>query len=48
MAMDPISIILIDDHAVVREGYRRLLEGDSHLHVLAEGDNGNVNINLML
>ena len=41
MAMDPISIILIDDHAVVREGYRRLLEGDSHIQVLAEGDNGN-------
>ena len=36
--MQDITVILIDDHAVVREGYRRLLERDSHIQVLAEGE----------
>jgi two-component system invasion response regulator UvrY len=31
-----ISILLVDDHAVVREGYRRLLERDTRLHVVGE------------
>ena len=31
-----ISLLLVDDHAVVREGYRRLLERDVRLHVVGE------------
>jgi DNA-binding NarL/FixJ family response regulator len=31
-----IELLLVDDHAVVREGYRRLLERRSDLHVAAE------------
>ena len=31
-----ISILLIDDHAVVREGYRRLLERRADLRIVAE------------
>jgi two-component system, NarL family, invasion response regulator UvrY len=31
-----ISILLVDDHAVVREGYRRLLERDARLEVVGE------------
>jgi DNA-binding NarL/FixJ family response regulator len=31
-----ISVLLVDDHAVVREGYRRLLEGDADLNVVGE------------
>jgi two-component system, NarL family, invasion response regulator UvrY len=31
-----ISILLVDDHAVVREGYRRLLECDADLIVVGE------------
>src|SRR5580704_14065699 len=31
-----ISLLLVDDHAVVREGYRRLLEGDPDITVVAE------------
>jgi DNA-binding NarL/FixJ family response regulator len=31
-----ISVLLVDDHAVVREGYRRLLERDPSLHVVGE------------
>ena len=31
-----ISVLLVDDHAVVREGYRRLLERDASLIVVGE------------
>jgi two-component system, NarL family, invasion response regulator UvrY len=31
-----IRILLVDDHAVVREGYRRLLERDARLEVVGE------------
>jgi two-component system, NarL family, invasion response regulator UvrY len=31
-----ISVLLVDDHAVVREGYRRLLERDGRLIVVGE------------
>lgn len=33
---DPISVLLVDDHAVVREGYRRLLERSSGIVVVGE------------
>ncbi|HEX5459972.1 MAG TPA: response regulator transcription factor [Steroidobacteraceae bacterium] len=32
----PTRILLVDDHAIVREGYRRLLEGDSDIRVVGE------------
>jgi two-component system, NarL family, invasion response regulator UvrY len=32
----PISVLLVDDHAVVREGYRRLLERASGIEVVGE------------
>lgn len=31
-----ITVLLVDDHAVVREGYRRLLERDASLSVVGE------------
>jgi DNA-binding NarL/FixJ family response regulator len=34
----PISVLLVDDHAVVREGYRRLLERSSNIDVAGEAD----------
>ena len=36
----PISILLIDDHPVVRTGYRRLLESTPDIWVVAEADDG--------
>jgi DNA-binding NarL/FixJ family response regulator len=33
---DPITVLLVDDHAVVREGYRRLLERSTGLVVVGE------------
>jgi DNA-binding NarL/FixJ family response regulator len=32
----PISVLLVDDHAVVREGYRRLLERNGGIVVIGE------------
>ncbi|QBR71849.1 DNA-binding response regulator [Beijerinckiaceae bacterium] len=37
--MTGISILLVDDHPVVREGYRRLLERQNGYKVVAEADN---------
>jgi DNA-binding NarL/FixJ family response regulator len=34
-----ISVLLVDDHAVVREGYRRLLEMSSEIDVIGEAGN---------
>ncbi len=34
----PIRILLVDDHAVVREGYRRLIEKQGDLEVVSEAD----------
>jgi len=34
--MRPVSVLLVDDHAVVREGYRRLLERHGDIAVVGE------------
>lgn len=36
----PVRVVLIDDHAVVREGYRRLLERTADIEVIAEAGTG--------
>lgn len=35
-----ITVILVDDHPVVRDGYRRLLEQMPNIKIVAEADNG--------
>ena len=35
-AAPPITVLLVDDHAVVRQGYRRLLARDPAVQVVAE------------
>ncbi|MDZ7736935.1 MAG: response regulator transcription factor [Gammaproteobacteria bacterium] len=37
---DPIRVVLVDDHAVVRAGYRMLLKNSRDIEVVAEADNG--------
>jgi DNA-binding NarL/FixJ family response regulator len=37
--MSVISILMVDDHPVVREGYSRLLERQGGFHVCAQADN---------
>ncbi|HEY4975708.1 MAG TPA: response regulator transcription factor, partial [Steroidobacteraceae bacterium] len=36
----PIRIMLVDDHAVVRAGFRRLLEQEAGIRVIAEAESG--------
>jgi two-component system invasion response regulator UvrY len=36
----PVRVVLVDDHAVVREGYRRLLERTDDISVIAEAASG--------
>ena len=40
MALPPIRIILVDDHAVVREGVRAMVEVDDDLLVVGGFDSG--------
>jgi two-component system invasion response regulator UvrY len=37
---EPIRIMLVDDHAVVRAGFRRLLDQEAGIRVIAEADSG--------
>lgn len=36
----PVRVLLVDDHRLVRQGVRRLLEGDGDIHVVAEAADG--------
>jgi DNA-binding NarL/FixJ family response regulator len=38
--MKRIAVLLVDDHTVVRQGLRALLEGESDLKVVGEAENG--------
>ncbi len=38
--MSPITILLADDHALVREGTRELLEKEQDIHVVAQASDG--------
>src|ERR1700677_214926 len=40
MLKRPITVLLVDDHAMVREGIRKLLEMDNDLKVVAEAKDG--------
>ena len=45
--MDSIRVIVADDHSVVREGTRRILEQYSDLEVVGEGADGNEALELI-
>jgi two-component system response regulator DegU len=38
--MKPIKVLLVDDHSLVREGLRRMLEMESDINVIGEADSG--------
>jgi DNA-binding NarL/FixJ family response regulator len=42
-----IRVLLVDDHALVRRGFRRLLEDDPSIVVVGEGSNGEEAIRLV-
>src|SRR5215467_8388240 len=37
---DKITVLLVDDHALVRRGFRRMLDDDQALEVVGEASNG--------
>jgi two-component system invasion response regulator UvrY len=39
-ASEGISVLLVDDHPVVRDGYRRMLENTAEIRVVAEAGDG--------
>ena len=45
-AQGPITIMLVDDHTMMREGTRRLLEEDPELKVVGEAQDGNEALSL--
>ena len=42
--MSQINVMLVDDHAVVRMGFKMLLESDADIKVVAEAENGELAI----
>ena len=38
--MDRIGVLLVDDHSVVRQGLRRILEADDEIEVVGEARDG--------
>ena len=42
-----IRVLLVDDHSLVRRGFRRLLEDDPSIVVVGEGSNGEEAIQLV-
>jgi DNA-binding NarL/FixJ family response regulator len=46
--MDPIRVMLVDDHPVVREGTRELLERQEDLQVVAEAGDGEQAVQLAI
>jgi DNA-binding NarL/FixJ family response regulator len=43
---DKISVLLVDDHALVRQGFRRLLEDEADMIVVGEAGDGNEAVRL--
>ncbi len=46
--MVKISVLLVDDHALVRRGFRRMLEDDSEIKVVGEASDGEEAVRLAL
>ena len=44
--MKPISVLLADDHNMVRDGLRSVLEADGGIQVVAEASNGRIAVDL--
>jgi DNA-binding NarL/FixJ family response regulator len=45
---DKITVLLVDDHALVRKGFRRMLEDDRSIVVVGEASNGDEAVRLAL
>jgi DNA-binding NarL/FixJ family response regulator len=45
---DKITVLLVDDHSLVRKGFRRMLEDDPTITVIGEANDGNDAVKLAL
>jgi DNA-binding NarL/FixJ family response regulator len=45
---DKITVLLVDDHALVRKGFRRMLEDDPAITVVGEANDGNDAVRLAI
>jgi DNA-binding NarL/FixJ family response regulator len=43
---EKISVLLVDDHSLVRRGFRRMLEDEVDIHVVGEASDGEEAVNL--
>jgi len=41
-----LTVLLVDDHALVRHGFRRILEDDPEIEVVGEASNGEEGVRL--
>jgi DNA-binding NarL/FixJ family response regulator len=48
IAADKITVLLVDDHSLVRRGFRRMLEDDPTITVVGEASDGNDAVKLAL
>lgn len=48
MDIKPIRIIIVDDHTIVRQGIKRIIEDQPNMKVIAEGSNGEEGVKLAL
>ncbi len=46
MIQEPITLMLVDDHPIVRSGFCRLLQGQKNFQVVAEASDGEAGCNL--
>lgn len=46
--VDKITVLLVDDHALVRKGFRRMLEDDAAIAVVGEASDGNDAVKLAI
>jgi DNA-binding NarL/FixJ family response regulator len=46
MTEPPISVLLVDDHSLVRRGFRRMLEDDPSITVVGEAEDGHQAVQL--
>ena len=47
MPEEKISVLLVDDHSLVRRGFRRMLEDEADINVVGEAADGEEAINLV-
>ena len=45
---DKVTVLLVDDHSLVRQGFRRILEDDEKIEVIGEASDGNQAVQMAL